>query len=58
MEVEIKKSIKFKITLNEEETMWLKNIMQNPFSGQSLENEDKQDKSMRKLFWNKLDVPK
>lgn len=44
----------FTISLNESEARWLKNIMQNPFYGQSREEEDKNDKHMRSLFWEML----
>ena len=43
-----------KLTLNNEEALWLKSIMQNPLFSESPEKEDTRDKEMRKIFWKAL----
>ena len=43
-----------KLTLNNEEALWLKSIMQNPLFSESPDTEDIQDKEMRKIFWKAL----
>lgn len=42
--------------MSEFEAKWLKGIMQNPFYGQEPKNENKQDKTMRKMFWDILNA--
>lgn len=54
MESVYSKTIEIVLTMNETEATWLKNIMQNPLHGQSVESEDQDNKAMRKMFWNTL----
>jgi len=49
--VEVKKKIN--LLLNEEEAIWLKNILQNPLHT-TYANESITDGQMRKLFWTEL----
>ena len=49
--VEVKKKIN--LLLNEEESIWLKNVLQNPLHT-TYANESEEDKKMRKLFWEEI----
>jgi hypothetical protein len=42
------------LTLNKEEVVWLKGVMQNPLNGKSPENEPATDNDMRRAFWDAL----
>ena len=55
METKIETKLTFTLILNETEALWLKGQVQNPMHGQSYEDEQPQDKKMRKIFWDALD---
>ena len=42
------------LSLTWEEATWLRNVMQNPLYGQSLEDEDEQDRTLRETFFKAL----
>ena len=42
------------LAMNEEEIEWLRGLMQNPLHGLTPDEENKDDKRMRKLFWDAL----
>jgi len=52
--MEIKTKIEITITMNESEAIWLKETMQNPFWGQTSDNETEIDRQNRKMFWHAL----
>ena len=45
------------LEMNELEAIWLKQIMQNPFYGQSIEDENARDKLNRENLYNALTWP-
>lgn len=53
MEATAKKQVQVTLVLDEFETEWLKDLMQNPIHG-TLNTEDKLDRKMRKKFWDAL----
>ena len=55
MKAKTKRDIEVTIVMDESEAKWLKAIMQNPFYGQTLENERDIDFKNREMFWNILD---
>ena len=43
------------LELNEEEATWLRGLMQNPFNGQSPDEEDKRDSQLRRAFFDAVE---
>jgi len=54
MKSNISKTITVEFTLNEEEAVWLKGLVQNPIGGVNPEDENEQDRKMRHKFWDVL----
>ena len=56
MKVKKRREIEITIIMDEIEAKWLKGIMQNPFHLIDIEDENRQDRKMRKMFWDILDA--
>jgi hypothetical protein len=56
LKVKKRREIGITIIMDESEAKWLKGIMQNPLYLISTEDKDKQDKKMRKMFWDILNA--
>ena len=54
MKCNISKTIKIEFTLNEEEAVWLKGLVQNPIGGINPDDENEKDRRMRQIFWDAL----
>ncbi len=57
MKVKTNRNIHYTLILDEDETIWLKGLMQNPLScsiDQENPSEDPKDKEMRQIFWGAL----
>lgn len=54
MEGERRVTVRYHLTLNEAEAMWLRVLIQNPINCDLDENESERDKSMRDSFWQAL----
>lgn len=56
MNVEIIKTTRIILELNEEEASWLHAVMQNPLLGETPDSEDPQQAKMRKKFFDATSI--
>ena len=56
MDIKQQKEITYTLILNEKEAQWLKVLMQNPIFDESPEDEPTDERAMRTIFWQGLDI--
>jgi len=56
--MEFKHAIEVVLRLTEEEAMWLHSVMQNPLKGQSRQEEDVEERHMRRKFFEATTLPR
>ncbi|GEK52376.1 hypothetical protein [Vreelandella venusta] len=54
--MQVEQKIEVILSLTPEEVQWLHGVMQNPLHGQSPQEEDIADRTMRRAFFNATDL--